>query len=166
MSDFQNYHASRLKEAFYEFATFIDEMPTKQGRIDLGTVDMKYGIEIKSSVGDLKSGYGLNQEEFAYPYVLVPQKCVTQALGWLQQQFMYRTGVICICDSGGYRMYKKATPTVGICKSVGVLEVISGWGDEILDSFILYDAYLWEPTTSQDIREEVKKRIAERRKRW
>ena len=64
--------------------TLYDEMPVTEGRrttkrIDLGTPDYRYGIEIKSGTVDLKSGCGLNQEKFIYPYVLIHVKCLAQA---------------------------------------------------------------------------------------
>lgn len=92
-SDFQRYYSDGLMQVFKDIA-FVPELRIGNKRIDLGTQDGEYGIEIKSCHADLKSGYGLNQEEFEYGYVACPKDLVCYAIGWLYVNGMEKTGVL------------------------------------------------------------------------
>lgn len=132
-SDFQQYHGRRIQEVFYENGIhLIEEMRVgKHRRIDLGTADGKYGIEIKSGVADLKSGCGLNQEAFAYPYLVIPEKNLVQAIGTLYVKGMNRTGVICIADDDTYFMAKAAKCDYKKSSETTYLDELYGLNDEI-----------------------------------
>ena len=141
-SDFQRYHGRRLQEAFSEIGIhLIEEMQVgKHGRIDLGTADGKYGIEIKSGVTDLKSGCGLNQEAFAYPYLVIPEKNLVQAIGHLYVKGMNRTGVICITDDDKFFMAKAAKCDCEKSSATTYLDELYGLNDEIERMFYKHRA--------------------------
>ena len=75
------------------------------GRIDVVAESpdgIKYGLEIKSSVSDLHSGYGLNQEaeDFDYGYVICDNNLIELVIGDLYLLGMNRTGVIEVREEG------------------------------------------------------------------
>ena len=110
---FETHHSNKIQGLLKEeiALTFKEQMTVATGSIDLGTEDYQYGIEIKSSVADLKSGCGLNQEEFEYPYLLIAERHLIQAVGWLYVCGMERTGVICTTnDNEAYHLSKFAIP--------------------------------------------------------
>ena len=78
-------------------------------RIDLGTSDFKYGIEIKKTVADFNSGCGLNQERFAYGYVLCPRRIAAPIIGHLYLQGFSYTGLISVDDDDHFEILKPAT---------------------------------------------------------
>lgn len=101
MSIWQDKNAINLKRIFKGFGIdLLEELrvpgdtPKQYPRIDLGTPDFKYGIEIKSSRVDLRSGFGLNQEKFAYGYVVCPMEITDVVIGHLYLRGFHSTGVI------------------------------------------------------------------------
>lgn len=141
-SRFQDYHGDALKRIFREHLgiDFISEMPCGDGcRIDLGTSDMKYGIEIKSNITDLKSGYGLNQDKFCWGYVVAPRQLMCQTVGYLYMRGMERAGVIGIAEDDSYYLAKPAHGKPGIGQ-VSVSAIICDIGDEIQRLFYEKDA--------------------------
>lgn len=125
-SDFQRYYSCGLIEVFKDIP-FIPELRIGKGRIDLGTKDGKYGIEIKSSVGDLKSGCGLNQENFEYGYVACPENVICQAIGYLYLCDMKHSGVLML-KGNGIKMIKPAIWNADNCKDKP-LPIIKTWLD-------------------------------------
>lgn len=123
LSDFQERCSTLIKPWFLkEFGiALFDEMDVGpvwdkyRGRkgygrrsIDLGTTDFKYGIEIKKSMADARTGYGLNQESFAYGYVLCPDRIVEPMIGHLYIGGYSCTGVITISDNDEFEIVKPA----------------------------------------------------------
>lgn len=94
-------------ELIEEFGFFDDEEHLR--RVDLGSGDFKYGIEIKSGKADLKTGYGLNQESFAYGYVICPEKIVDTVIGYLYINDYHHTGVLAFTDEKKIICYKSAS---------------------------------------------------------
>lgn len=141
-SYFQEKHSKVLKEIFSsEGVYFIEELQVgRHNRIDLGTMDQKYGIEIKSGVVDLKSGCGLNQEAFAFPYIVIPEKNLVQAIGWLYVNGMNRTGVICIDDNDKYFMAKAARCDCKKSPKLNYLDELFGFSDEVMRLFYRHRA--------------------------
>ena len=133
-SYFQDYHSKIIKDIFSELE-LQDEMPVGKKRVDLGTLDYRYGIEIKSGHGDLKSGCGLNQCKFSYGYIICPEKLVPYAIGYLYLKGMQETGVIGIDDNNNYLMFKPASFNTHTMESMSSHEFVwnglSGGMDEI-----------------------------------
>lgn len=113
-SDFQKVVSMELIALFYKTANIIFYEEQKCGRngqrIDLGTLDGRFGIEIKRNTVDLKSGCGLNQEKYTFGYVCAPLKIAHQVIGYLYMNGMEHTGVIAIDDDGDYTLVKNALP--------------------------------------------------------
>lgn len=143
-SDFQEYHSNFLKELFSEGCDlrFFEEMSVGKHRIDLGTSDYCYGIEIKSSIGDLKSGCGLNQENFAFGYVVAPLNIACQVIGYLYMCGMENTGFIGITNDDKYTLVKPAilnTRSKG-SKNFNVIASLIGSADKIAHLFYEHNA--------------------------
>lgn len=113
-SDFQRYYSNGLMEVFKDIP-FVPELKVGKGYIDLGTQDGVYGIEIKSSIGDLKSGNGLNQENFEYGYVACPRNLLCQTIGYLYLCGMEHSGVLMI-EEDGVSMIKPAKWNMDKCR--------------------------------------------------
>ena len=145
-SDFQEYHSNFLIELFSEGCDlrFFEEMPVGKHRIDLGTNDYRYGIEIKSNVGDLKSGCGLNQENFAFGYVVAPLNIACQVIGYLYMRGMENTGFIGITNDDKYTLVKPATMNIRSRGSdkFSVFDQICGSADKIAHLFYEHNA-IW-----------------------
>ena len=139
-SSFQEWHSTRLKIGFYETKgiQFIEEMvlPDRR-RVDLCTRSRKYGIEIKSGVGDLKSGNGLNVNDFEYAYVVIPEKCVNHAIGYLYTTNRFQAGVIGIDEDNHYYLAKCAQANLD--SGVGdIFDSLCSASDEIAHLFYEY----------------------------
>ena len=141
-SYFQQHHGDQLARIFAEACEllFYEEMTIEGGRIDLGTDDNQYGIEIKSSVGDLKSGCGLNQEFFEFGYVAAPLKIACQVIGYLYMCCMDNTGFIGITDDDRYCLVKPAkantnVKVIGKSEHTMVMDVLCGASDKIAHLF-------------------------------
>lgn len=137
-SDFQRYYSDGLMEVFKDIP-FVPELNVGRCRIDLGTQDGVYGIEIKSSVSDLKSGNGLNQENFEYGYVACPRNILCQTIGYLYLCGMEHSGVLMV-EKNCVAMIKPAVWNSEKCRE-NPLPVMKRFinCDEI--ARILYDAY-------------------------
>ena len=123
-SDFQRYYSDGLMQVF-KGIDFVPELRIGNKRIDLGTQDGEYGIEIKSSHSDLKSGSGLNQEEFEYGYVACPKDLVCYAIGWLYVNGMEKTGVLLI-ERDGVSLIKPAVWNHEKCR-IKPVPIIKGY---------------------------------------
>lgn len=117
-SNFQRVVSMELIALFYKTANIIFREEQVCGcngqRIDLGTDDGRFGIEIKSNTVDLKSGCGLNQEKYTFGYVCAPLKIAHQVIGYLYMKGMENTGVIAIDNDGDYTLIKGASPNKGL----------------------------------------------------
>lgn len=110
MSNYQDKHARFMITIFdYLGIELCEELniPGTTHRIDLGSRDFKYGIEIKSGSADFATGCGTNQEYFAYGYLLCSDHFSAPAIGRLYQKGMFHTGVI-VWDGYYYRIIKPA----------------------------------------------------------
>lgn len=137
-SDFQEYHSGVLMDLFKQGCDlqFVEEFSVGKHRIDLGTSDYRYGIEIKSSVGDLKSGCGLNQENFEFGYVVAPLSIACQVIGYLYMCGMENTGFIAIANDK-YTMVKPAIANINskFNGNISVFDSLIGSADEIARLF-------------------------------
>ena len=148
-SYFQERHGNRLAKGFAEACGlhFYEELPLGKRRIDLGTDDHQFGIEIKSSVADLKSGCGLNQELFEYGYVVAPMNIACQVIGHLYMCGMENTGFIGITDDDKYTLVKPAKAN-GDVKVIGkseydmIFDCLCGATDKIANLFYENNAIL------------------------
>lgn len=128
-SDFQRCYSNNLMEVFKEIP-FVPELRVGKKRIDLGTQDGQYGIEIKSCHSDLKSGAGLNQEEFEYGYVACPKELVCYAIGYLYVNGMKKTGVLLI-EHDGVSLIKPAIWNHEKCRTRPIIYIKQYFSDEI-----------------------------------
>lgn len=75
---------------------------------------LSVGIEIKISAHDMHSGYGMNQEQFDYGYLMVPENLIERAIGHLYKHGMNSTGVMTYDPiSKQPRLVKPARPSPG-----------------------------------------------------
>ena len=134
-SEWQNFHSENLYNIFSSFGIelyaelHIHKNLSRSVRIDLGSKDFKYGVEIKSGMGDLKTGCGLNQELFAYGYVVCPEKIAPYVIGYLFLNDMNYTGVIS-WDGERYEFLKPArfNPN-SFCEHMNLAEELLSLGD-------------------------------------
>lgn len=146
-SEFQLFHQNR----FINFGNaiginFIPEMWLPGGRyVNLGTKDRKYGIEIKSGTGDLKTGYGLNVDDFEFSYIAIPEKFVNQAIGYSYINGHDKCGVIAILNNNRYSLAKAAKANLN-SPSAHFLDLCISSADEIQHTF-----WLWEKERKNDI---------------
>ena len=80
-------------------------------RCDLGGIygGNSYGIEVKTSIPDMRSGFGLNQEKFDFGYLAVLPAMVEFAIGHLYVKGFHKTGVIAVdVENNCYEIVKPA----------------------------------------------------------
>ena len=101
-----------IEQSFLATFPFLtNEHQQGRCRCDLGgTFDgMSYGIEVKTSVADMNTGYGLNQEKYDFGYLAVPKRLVKYAIGHLHINGYYKTGVIAVDEkNNSYQVVKNA----------------------------------------------------------
>lgn len=148
-SEYQDYWDCTLRYLFNgeddkPYIPFVSELHIRHvagnKTIDLGTQNMEYGIEIKSGVGDLKSGCGLNQNNFKYGYVLIPEKCECQCIGYLFIKGMRNTGVIVSTEKNKIHLVKPAYANA--TKNGENLDRFFTYADKIASEFYKHNAYL------------------------
>lgn len=102
-SYFQDVNSRLIKNMFsyYLNRELHEEVPVGiNKRIDLASLDGEYGFEFKSGHYDLNTGCGLNQNNFKYGYLVVPDKYKFYAIGKLYCNEQWDSGLISVLEDG------------------------------------------------------------------
>jgi hypothetical protein len=126
-----------IESGFKSTFPFLEiEYPMGDGRrCDLGGIyeGYSYGIEIKISIADMNTGYGMNQEKFNFGYLAVPEKLVKYAIGYLYVNGLRNTGVLGVSFKGGVSLHKTAVinnPPRSVDRFVN-FSVIEKWVNDV-----------------------------------
>ena len=77
---------------------------------DFITINSMTGVELKTTIGDLRSGYGINFNSFRFNYLLVPADIAFSAIQFMKSKIEFNhVGILVIQEDGLLCMERSAS---------------------------------------------------------